>query len=108
MVFAPDFCLALTRIHLTVCSLLKLRQKIYQSSAMRYPSKAMACGAFGETFADCVPSPQRCTQLDGCQRGCSIQGPDRKSTRLNSSHRCISYAVFCLKKKTKKKNMKTE
>src|SRR5437879_1208995 len=25
--------------------------------------------------------------------------PDRKSTRLNSSHRCISYAVFCLKKK---------
>src|SRR5207248_3884339 len=28
---------------------------------------------------------------------------DRKSTRLNSSHRTISYAVFCLKKKTKKK-----
>src|SRR5437764_2933552 len=27
-------------------------------------------------------------------------GRDRKSTRLNSSHRCISYAVFCLKKKT--------
>src|SRR5437762_10304652 len=26
-------------------------------------------------------------------------GIDRKSTRLNSSHRCISYAVFCLKKK---------
>src|SRR5437763_3370951 len=33
-------------------------------------------------------------------------GPDRKSTRLNSSHRCISYAVFCLKKK-KKKNKNT-
>src|SRR5437867_6360386 len=30
---------------------------------------------------------------------------DRKSTRLNSSHRTISYAVFCLKKK-KKKNIK--
>src|SRR5437762_11355350 len=28
---------------------------------------------------------------------------DRKSTRLNSSHRCISYAVFCLKKKKKTK-----
>src|SRR5437764_7506699 len=26
---------------------------------------------------------------------------DRKSTRLNSSHRCISYAVFCLKKKNR-------
>src|SRR5437879_9904266 len=31
---------------------------------------------------------------------------DRKSTRLNSSHRCISYAVFCLKKKIKKINKK--
>src|SRR5690348_17771534 len=29
---------------------------------------------------------------------------DRKSTRLNSSHPSISYAVFCLKKKNKKKN----
>src|SRR5437870_12137148 len=29
---------------------------------------------------------------------------DRKSTRLNSSHVAISYAVFCLKKKKKKKN----
>src|SRR5256885_9490981 len=28
-------------------------------------------------------------------------GTDRKSTRLNSSHLVISYAVFCLKKKTK-------
>src|SRR5437879_2017649 len=27
---------------------------------------------------------------------------DRKSTRLNSSHRCISYAVFCLKKKNER------
>src|SRR2546427_8540805 len=30
------------------------------------------------------------------------QGRDRKSTRLNSSHSQISYAVFCLKKKKKK------
>src|SRR2546426_3810416 len=29
---------------------------------------------------------------------------DRKSTRLNSSHLVISYAVFCLKKKNKNKN----
>src|SRR5688572_31185993 len=33
-------------------------------------------------------------------------GRDRKSTRLNSSHSQISYAVFCLKKK--KKNKKTD
>src|SRR5690349_22861094 len=32
---------------------------------------------------------------------------DRKSTRLNSSHVEISYAVFCLKKKKKKQNQKT-
>src|SRR5205807_7853954 len=30
-----------------------------------------------------------------------FDGEDRKSTRLNSSHLVISYAVFCLKKKTK-------
>src|SRR5690554_7548138 len=33
----------------------------------------------------------------------SLKEPDRKSTRLNSSHVRISYAVFCLKKKKKKK-----
>src|SRR5436309_10917756 len=32
---------------------------------------------------------------------------DRKSTRLNSSHVKISYAVFCLKKKKKERNRKT-
>src|SRR5256885_4560766 len=31
-------------------------------------------------------------------------GTDRKSTRLNSSHLVISYAVFCLKKKKRKQN----
>src|SRR5207245_11257143 len=30
---------------------------------------------------------------------CPLRRPDRKSTRLNSSHGSISYAVFCLKKK---------
>src|SRR2546427_7206289 len=30
-----------------------------------------------------------------------LRNPDRKSTRLNSSHSQISYAVFCLKKKKK-------
>src|SRR2546427_5248234 len=36
-----------------------------------------------------------------------IWDPDRKSTRLNSSHSQISYAVFCLKKKKKKKHHPT-
>src|SRR5688572_32553599 len=34
------------------------------------------------------------------------EAEDRKSTRLNSSHSQISYAVFCLKKKKNKKNKK--
>src|SRR3712207_7012288 len=37
--------------------------------------------------------------VDGPQGGLSISHTDRKSTRLNSSHANISYAVFCLKKK---------
>src|SRR5688572_32363566 len=44
---------------------------------------------------------------DGRRRSLAGRGPlfaerDRKSTRLNSSHSQISYAVFCLKKKNKK------
>src|SRR5260221_1819039 len=35
-------------------------------------------------------------------RGGEVQVQDRKSTRLNSSHTVISYAVFCLKKKKKR------
>src|SRR5690625_5531034 len=40
-------------------------------------------------------------QADGVQApaGTDISSTDRKSTRLNSSHVAISYAVFCLKKK---------
>src|SRR3712207_8324766 len=39
----------------------------------------------------------RCRALNECYEGKQIR--DRKSTRLNSSHANISYAVFCLKKK---------
>src|SRR5947208_12342090 len=50
--------------------------------------------------ADAVP-----VASGGEQLGSNILRLDRKSTRLNSSHQIISYAVFCLKKKNKKKNM---
>src|SRR2546422_4522275 len=39
--------------------------------------------------------------------GEAIPYPDRKSTRLNSSHGYISYAVFCLKKKKKRRSYVT-
>src|ERR1017187_10657388 len=43
------------------------------------------------------PGPPRSLRSQYCAADRLL--PDRKSTRLNSSHRCISYAVFCLKKK---------
>src|SRR2546426_4336170 len=41
----------------------------------------------------------------GTVGGRELRGLDRKSTRLNSSHLVISYAVFCLKKKKKKSRL---
>src|SRR5690348_17853922 len=41
---------------------------------------------------------------DGAVLACGAPEADRKSTRLNSSHPSISYAVFCLKKKKKTYN----
>src|SRR2546430_12506377 len=52
-------------------------------------------GAFGNLLRNSSSAPILTSQLPGrtlCVR-------DRKSTRLNSSHSQISYAVFCLKKK---------
>src|SRR5947209_17038446 len=40
-------------------------------------------------------------QAENVERSKGAAGGDRKSTRLNSSHANISYAVFCLKKKKK-------
>src|SRR5260221_6462833 len=52
--------------------------------------------AAGATSSSC--------QHDGgpVRTGSACGGTDRKSTRLNSSHTVISYAVFCLEKKKKK------
>src|SRR5207302_9125542 len=53
-----------------------------------------------ETFMS-IPGPPH-SEPPRCP-GYGHEGLDRKSTRLNSSHVKISYAVFCLKKKKKKK-----
>src|SRR2546429_6497910 len=56
------------------------------------PACPRECGASpggDRGFTSCVRSRQ----------GALRHSPDRKSTRLNSSHGYISYAVFCLKKK---------
>src|SRR5258708_22044745 len=65
-----------------------------------------------------VPAPAQRAQLSGrvwpdfqepgsFGADCLVGVQDRKSTRLNSSHQIISYAVFCLKKKKKKQNSNT-
>src|ERR1035441_8948580 len=51
----------------------------------------------GEDAYDTVPGENHLARGNGQRRNV-----DRKSTRLNSSHLGISYAVFCLKKKKKK------
>src|SRR2546422_2700155 len=50
---------------------------------------------------------RRLRRRRSARRAAPGAGPygDRKSTRLNSSHGYISYAVFCLKKKKKKENI---
>src|SRR5207247_8809246 len=53
-------------------------------------------GVFGSNFGHTV------TQNLPVLVNQSLSARDRKSTRLNSSHEWISYAVFCLKKKTKR------
>src|SRR3989454_5060825 len=61
-----------------------------------------SCGACA-VLADGVPI-LACVAIGSCYqetRIITVEGLDRKSTRLNSSHLVISYAVFCLKKKKK-------
>src|SRR5260221_9806979 len=56
------------------------------------------CAAFPAGLFERQEIGECCADRGGIARDV----PDRKSTRLNSSHTVISYAVFCLKKKKKK------
>src|SRR5947209_16878094 len=68
--------------------------------------RSLLAGLVHGTPRRCVPpaAPLQGHRLD---RSESRRHPDRKSTRLNSSHANISYAVFCLKKKKKKQDKST-
>src|SRR5260221_9934656 len=54
-----------------------------------------------DTLTETLMGMPCCCQRAASCTACSMT--DRKSTRLNSSHTVISYAVFCLKKKKKKR-----
>src|SRR5260221_9068313 len=50
--------------------------------------------------------PDYVVENESQRKSLGLSGIDRKSTRLNSSHTVISYAVFCLKKKKNKNRRK--
>src|SRR3989440_5334359 len=71
-------------------------------------ARSEICGAVGR-----IATPPRAVEISKGRRRQAMEGKlisgvgmtrDRKSTRLNSSHDQISYAVFCLKKKKKYQN----
>src|SRR5438105_10093793 len=61
------------------------------------------CGRSGHGREEAADGGQLLRQ---CRRPCRCR--DRKSTRLNSSHEWISYAVFCLKKKKERHTAKRQ
>src|SRR2546430_7943243 len=67
-----------------------------------HPPRTMSLRSRSAT--DRASPDERCESPQGHDSSHSLRRTDRKSTRLNSSHSQISYAVFCLKKKKKKKN----
>src|SRR2546427_3510932 len=90
-------------------SVRRLRQRIFTASKagdlkkVRNLQKLMLCSR-----SNALVSVRRVTEVNAGRKTAGVDGrvvlrgwekADRKSTRLNSSHSQISYAVFCLKKK---------
>src|SRR5258708_16253913 len=68
------------------------------ASTRKYLRKYEETNSLGELFS--LKEKLFAFDPSNIQEGLEIARIDRKSTRLNSSHQIISYAVFCLKKKT--------
>src|SRR5438876_5090817 len=86
-----------------VCSSdLSTGMKRCSSPYRRNPCTTSARYALSPQFISCRRTPEKAlvTRLK------ILESRDRKSTRLNSSHPSISYAVFCLKKKKKENTHK--
>src|SRR5438067_7399050 len=81
---------------------------LFRSSLFRFEAATREVLAAACATTQTFPRQLRRGRLFGrsrlrCRRfwSCTFRRRDRKSTRLNSSHVSISYAVFCLKKKKK-------
>src|SRR5437762_10678130 len=88
----PDLALTLTKVNLW--RLTQFRKCVYLDAdvlALRAPDELFDLDVdFAVLSRVEYTNIRRLQTLDG-----PISSTDRKSTRLNSSHRCISYAVFC-------------
>src|SRR5699024_12395378 len=97
----PPFFLFYIRLHPRDLPSFPTRRSsdlVWPSTHHRWTRTATACAGWRPAVGS--PGTWRCTSCE--PRGWA--GRDRKSTRLNSSHVSISYAVFCLKKKKTKDN----
>src|SRR5258707_7690827 len=79
-----------------------------RSTLFPYTTLFRSSASLRERTATTGAAPDRSRNCPGPKSArppkCQRPSLDRKSTRLNSSHANISYAVFCLKKKKKKEN----
>src|SRR5205814_8895896 len=85
-------------ISLSACSIVAVSQDGSASSAATAASST-GCAASPRFFAAASSSGTKVSSSAKRKRTIAAASEDRKSTRLNSSHLGISYAVFCLKKK---------
>src|SRR5690606_41925819 len=77
----------------------------YDYSYVSADAGAKTTTKLGDVYADLF-AQFGLTETKGGTSAAEDEATNRKSTRLNSSHVKISYAVFCLKKKKKKKHAK--
>src|SRR5690625_7363492 len=79
---------------------------ILANDAMTYEQDGvqitLATASFAEIHSGLALVTEKLLDMKGTDAAVVVVG-DRKSTRLNSSHVAISYAVFCLKKKNNKR-----
>src|SRR5207248_10741820 len=87
-----------TRRSSDLSSFLAVNRHVRASARISHPP-AIASRATFRSFASAGTLHRSARQLGHHRGDARRRAGDRKSTRLNSSHRTISYAVFCLKKK---------
>src|SRR5438270_10224050 len=75
---------------------------LFRSGRRTSPTATARTRASGSRRSRCPPGAPAEEREIHHREPVVVASPDRKSTRLNSSHSQISYAVFCLKKKKKK------